>query len=184
MPKKLKHGEQARAARESGISKQKLGRWYNQGKLDPVIKNKRINVEALLASVDEIRSPQHVQAADARWNKKKNPTQEDVADVAAVAGLDENTSIAEAQRLKAVYDASIRKLELEQKRSDLLEFEAVKKEVGDIVLTFRSQVVSIPDRISAILAAESSRSEVKRLLKTELNTALDAISSKLLEPND
>ena len=184
MANKTNVGEIPKLAKYLNEKYHKVYRLVSKGHLDDCIKNGKINKKKAAEVIKSRVAPIQKASAEARWNKKKNPTQEDVADVAAVAGLDENTSIAEAQRLKAVYDASIRKLELEQRRSDLLEFEAVKKEVGNIVLTFRSQVVSIPDRISAILAAESSRSEVKRLLKAELNTALDAISSKLLEPDD
>ncbi|MBF0416651.1 MAG: hypothetical protein HQL86_00170 [Magnetococcales bacterium] len=63
-------------------------------------------------------------------------------------------------------------LELARKREELVEVEAVHKEVFAMARRVRDRILNVPSRISAAVAAETDARVIDRMITQELRTAL------------
>lgn len=87
-----------------------------------------------------------------------------------------NIGYAEARLLKARYQAALLKLDIDQKTGKLVEAEKVKKAAFDQARMIRDSLLNIPERIGAILAAESDQGKITSLLSAEIRQALEGLS--------
>jgi hypothetical protein len=88
----------------------------------------------------------------------------------------DDLSLAEAQKIAAQYKAKLTKLEYKEKSGKLTNVEDVKKAAFNKARQVRDTILGIPDRISAIIAAESNVSKVKKIMIKELRQALEVLS--------
>lgn len=113
---------------------------------------------------------------------KQKPKQNKVSDAQkkqtiSDAGLGGVVSLAEAQKLKENYIAALKKIELEERRGDLLQKTDVEKEAFEIARGVRDAILNIPDRISAELASMTDTHKINDKLITEITQALEELSS-------
>jgi len=110
-------------------------------------------------------------------NRKRKPdTPEDIPDV---SDIDEGQSIAEAQRLKELYNAKLKKLDYEQRRAALIERAEVVKDATLVGILVKEKLLAVPGRLGAMLAAESDPFKAEQMLKIEINQLLEDLSTAL-----
>jgi hypothetical protein len=80
----------------------------------------------------------------------------------------------EADRRKAVALAKLRELEVRQKRGELLPAAAVRQQWAAGLASIRERLLSLPDRLGAILAGRGEL-EARALLREALEEALRSI---------
>jgi len=81
---------------------------------------------------------------------------------------------AEADRRKAIALAELRELELRQRRGELLEAAEVQKQWAAGLAAVRDRMLSLPDRLGAVLAGRTEV-EVRSALREALEEALRGI---------
>ena len=84
----------------------------------------------------------------------------------------EAADYAKARAEKEVAQAGITNLQWKRLQGDLLERVAVERVASDVGRQIRDAVMSVPDRLAPILAAQSSAAAIHRELTEELERAL------------
>ena len=74
------------------------------------------------------------------------------------------------------YKADLRKIELEEKRGQLVSVEEVRKAAFDRGRQMRDAFLNLPDQVGPILAAESSDRQVTLLLTKEIRKILEELA--------
>lgn len=92
--------------------------------------------------------------------------------------LESTGTYAEKRALLTGYKAELAKLELERAKGKLVDADTVEKAAFDCARKVRDGILSIPIRIAAILAAESSEQKVREYLTAELTQALEELSNE------
>lgn len=87
-----------------------------------------------------------------------------------------SANFAQARAAKEVFEARIRKLELEERQGNLLQRRAVELEAFNRGQIFRDAMLNIPARIAGLLAAETDQASVHDLLETEIRAMLAQVS--------
>lgn len=75
------------------------------------------------------------------------------------------------------YQAELAKLEVDHKRRELVAAESVKKEAFSLAKTIREALVSIPDRVANVLAAETDPTLIHQALSEEIGQALERLAN-------
>lgn len=88
-------------------------------------------------------------------------------------------TIAEARLQRETYLALQAKLDYEKDSGLYISVEDVKREFEDIAVKVQMGVLSVPPRVSAIIAAETDEFKVQSLLMSELKLALRTIADGL-----
>ena len=83
---------------------------------------------------------------------------------------------AEKRALLTGYKAELARLELERAKNKLVDADIVEKSAFDCARRVRDTILSLPNRLSSIIAAESSEHKVREYLTTELTKALEELS--------
>ena len=146
------------------------------GCLKKIGKHKKIDRDladaALEQNLDKVYNPPKKQ----RPKQKKKPTKKDQQEAIEAAELDPGQSLAESQRQKALYDAAIRKLDLEERSGESLKKEDVEKEYFEIARRVRDAILNVPNRISAEITSMTDVHLVSEKITTELTSALEELS--------
>ncbi len=127
--------------------------------------------------------------ADRQWKQNTNPAQQRDTAVqsaktkqrrkneakgnAAQPGV---PSYSQSRAMKEVYQARIARLQYEEMTSTLVKADAVKVEAFRRARMVRDQILTIPDRVSSMLAAEDDADQIRNILDDELRNALEALS--------
>ncbi len=90
--------------------------------------------------------------------------------------LDDTVSYAQARAVREAYRARREKLLYEELRGRLLDAGDVKAAAFNKARVVREALLNIPDRVSAVLAAESGEAKVRTLLVAEIREALEALT--------
>ena len=119
--------------------------------------------------------------ADAEWKAKTRPGQRRAktglpspaqpADAPA-AGLD----YFRARAIRESYLARLAKIEFEEKTAKLVSRDEVQVAAFTKARTIRDNLLNIPDRLAATLAAETDADRVHQLLSAEIRQALEELS--------
>lgn len=123
-----------------------------------------------------------VAKADAAWRRntnqaQKRKTEKDVAsqpqpqaqEHASVAG---GPSYAQSRAIKEAYHARLAKLSYEEKSGSLVKTDNVKVAWFNILRVLRDRALSLPDRLSPILSAETDPKAVRDMLESDLRQIL------------
>jgi len=120
--------------------------------------------------------------ADAEWNAKTRPgqrrtktasaTPSEQAEVPAAAGLD----YFRARAIRENYLARLAKIEFEEKTAKLISRDEVQVAAFTKARTVRDNLLNIPDRLAATLAAESDADKAHQILTGEIRKALDELA--------
>lgn len=84
---------------------------------------------------------------------------------------------AQATAVKLAYQARLAKLDYRKRIGELVEVEQVKARNYLVARNVRNQILALPDRLSALLAAEEDAQAVERILVAELRQVLTALSA-------
>ncbi|MEW6505508.1 MAG: hypothetical protein AB1457_16240 [Chloroflexota bacterium] len=90
----------------------------------------------------------------------------------AIGGIDYVT----ARALNEQYKAAVRKLEYEERIGKLVDAKKVQETAFDIARRVRDGLLNIPDRVSAVLAAEKDEVRVRNLLADEIRAVLSELA--------
>jgi pyruvate/2-oxoglutarate dehydrogenase complex dihydrolipoamide acyltransferase (E2) component len=119
--------------------------------------------------------------ADAEWNAKTRPGQQQAKAAAAVprdpseapaAGLD----YFRARAIRESYLARLAKIEFEERIAKVVDRDEVQVAAFTRGRVVRDNMLNIADRVAATLAAESDVDRVHRILSDEIRTALDVLA--------
>jgi hypothetical protein len=119
--------------------------------------------------------------ADAEWNAKTRPGQRRAKAAAVVprepaeapaAGLD----YFRARAIRESYLARLAKLEFEERIAKVVDRDEVQVAGFTRGRVVRDNMLNIPDRLAATLAAESDEGRVHRILSDEILRALDVLA--------
>ncbi len=118
--------------------------------------------------------------ADAEWERNTNARQTPVTSRRKHED-DEQDSFGAAQYSKARavrehYQARLARLEYEEKVGNLVSKDEVKVAAFNKFRLFRESMLNIPDRLAAMLAAESEEARCYEILATEIGKALVAFA--------
>jgi hypothetical protein len=101
-------------------------------------------------------------AADPRRQRKANIDVEE-----------SRISYAELQRINIELKNKILDLEIREKEGELVKYDDIKNKVFSYARIFRDTMLTLPDRLSPILAAEQDRNKIHNILSTEIRNALE-----------
>ena len=79
----------------------------------------------------------------------------------------------EAQALDKYYSAALKKIELELKQGEVVLVDEVKRAQFEIFRQLRDQLLNIPNRVAAILAAETDKQQCEAIVDTEIRQTLE-----------
>ena len=79
------------------------------------------------------------------------------------------------------YQARLAKLEYEERKGMLLRKDEVEMDTFTMCRVFRDRMLNIPDRISAMLAAETNAARCYEILDAETREALTGVADSLSE---
>ena len=82
---------------------------------------------------------------------------------------------AEARRRKELAQAQLAELDLSEKEGELIKVETVENEAFIAGKKVKDGLSNIPDRIAPLLAAESDKNEIYRMLNSEINQVLEGL---------
>ncbi len=137
--------------------------------------------------------------ADDEWSRNHNPMQERTTRSgvpnASIHGGQANEApasasgaysqvgeqtLAAAKRATAVYKAKMSELEYKQKAGQLIDAEKVRRSLYEFGAQVRERVLKVPDLVVDRVLATKTRNEAHIMLMTELNSALESLTSENL----
>jgi len=173
-------------ARHRGITKQAVSKLVKEDRLF-LTEDGRINVgisDALLDASPRTVKPgetdpqkgQQKRRATKKGKKKVRVRGIDSLSAKEKAGLKSALGYPEARARLTKYKAALAKLELEEQKGKLVRTSKIKKEAFECARRTRNKVLSVVDRVSGIIAAESDEMKIKETLDKELRQALEELS--------
>lgn len=131
--------------------------------------------------------------ADLQWERNSDPGQVEAQkeaqqpapqakpktktdETAPTASSAEGPTYIQSRAIRELYVARLRKMEYEEKAGRLVPLEKVTVRWFNLARQLRDQLLGIPNRIDAILAAENDRFKVNELLSEELSRVLEEFS--------
>jgi len=165
-------------AKIRGVSAQRITAL--KSRLEPAIrpKGKRYEIdseaadEILARTIDPSWRPQS-KLKDKKSNKKPKPEtapHDPPPDQGRVVTFDD------AKRLEKLAQAGLKKLDLEERQGKLLKREDVENDAFNRGRAVRDALLNIPDRIAAMLAAESDPVKITKMLDDEIRQALEELA--------
>ena len=151
-------------AKHRGVSLAAVQKAIHSGRITP-------NTDGLIDS----------ERADAEWNAKTRPGQRRTrpaavtpreAAEAPAAGLD----YFRARAIRESYLARLAKIEFEERIAKVVDRDEVQVAAFTRGRVVRDNMLNIPDRVAATLAAESDVDRVHRILSDEIRMALDVLA--------
>jgi pyruvate/2-oxoglutarate dehydrogenase complex dihydrolipoamide acyltransferase (E2) component len=151
-------------AKHRGVSLAAVQKTIHSGRITP-------NADGLIDS----------DRADAEWNAKTRPGQRRTRPAAVTprepaeaptAGLD----YFRARAIRESYLARLAKIEFEERIAKVVDRDEVQVAAFTRGRVVRDNMLNIPDRVAATLAAESDVDRVHRILSDEIRMALDVLA--------
>jgi len=86
------------------------------------------------------------------------------------------TGYARARAARELYLAQLAKIELDRQRGVLIRADEVRLGAFNMARKARDQLIALPERIAAVLAATEDAAQVQRLLEEEIETICQEIA--------
>ena len=93
-----------------------------------------------------------------------------------VGGTSAATGYAKARAARELYQAQLAKLELDRKRGTLVRADEVRLGAFNMARKARDQLIALPERLAAVLAATEEPTEVQRILEEEIERICQEIA--------
>ena len=94
----------------------------------------------------------------------------------AAGGNGTATGYAKARAARELYQAQLAKLELDRQRGVLIRADEVRVGAFNMARKARDQLIALPERVAAILAATQDPAEVQRILEEEIERICQEIA--------
>ncbi len=152
-------------ARLRGCSPAYISKLLKSGRITEV--DGKIDVEAANSSLERHADPARA------LTRKSPPTKPKGSPPEPVSG----PSYASARAAHEAIKARMAKMEFDRRSGELVSVDKVKRQAARAGRVIRDAMLSIPDRISAVLAVESDERRVHDLLDAEITAALETVSA-------
>jgi hypothetical protein len=86
------------------------------------------------------------------------------------------TGYAKARAARELYQAQLAKLDLDRQRGILVRADEVKLGAFNMARRARDQLIALPERVAALLAATQDAGEVQRILEEEMERVCQEIA--------
>jgi hypothetical protein len=147
-----------------GCTRQSVKKAIDENRITAIQKNGRWEIDPTVA--------------DEEWNRSTNPRYFEQQG-ALPANATEYPSINDSRAKHEYYKALLAELAYQSQRQQLVSADEVGREQAKIARTTRELILSIPDRIAHLMAAESDPSAVHALLTAELTNALREVAGEI-----
>ncbi len=120
-----------------------------------------------------------VEAADREWSRNSSPVNAPRPVSRAPEAHDgaaHGPTYAQSRAVRELYLARLAKIEFEERASKLVSRDEVTVAAFTRARTVRDNLLNIPDRLSAMLAAESDPTQVHQILSDEIRKVLIELS--------
>ena len=97
--------------------------------------------------------------------------------VIQATGSNELMSADEAKRRKLMAEAGLQEIELNKRKGDVIELAEVEKKLSNTFAVIRSNMLKVSDRTAIRLIGETDETRIKKIIREEINQALDALST-------
>ncbi|MFW5931434.1 MAG: hypothetical protein ACOCQI_06725, partial [Desulfosalsimonas sp.] len=173
-----------------GVNKSTVSKWKRSGKLKGLIRKRdgMINLTKASEILPARIAPIQQASINARWGKEdprqneNGPTEQEMKRATRAAGLDENMTIFEAQRQKAVYEAALKKNAYRKEEGAFIKAADVERAAYEAGKTIKEQLLAVADRIAPLVAAEPDSFECRQIVMREVNYVLENLSQVLGVP--
>jgi len=162
---------QAEFARHRGVNRSYISRLAQRGIL--VMRGKLVDVAASDAVLDD-KPVEDVAAPAAPPPPPFSRAASGFVDQAAAPG-----SYAQARLVDKTFQAKLRRLEFEARDKRLIDVEEARLTITDAVRRHRDGLLTVPDRLAPVLAAEPDSRKVHDLLRAELLRYLTEVADEL-----
>jgi len=136
-----------------------------QGKIDPLVADREWN-----ENTDQSKPRNRITGSPKHVRIPGQPS-EPMAFVGPDEGPGGNgtaTGYAKARAARELYQAQLAKLELDRQRGTLVRADEVRVGAFTMARKARDQLMALPERVAALLAATSDAAEVQRILEEEI----------------
>ena len=168
---------QADFARIVEVSRQRISTAIKHGKLDGALvgsgRARKIDLEKGLAAWAANIAPIQQIGGRAQQRGPKESSQEQPAKIDGKKKNINQLTLSELQILQARYKAIAQKVDLDEKLGRVISIDQVNREFFDIARLTRDAILAVPDKLSAILAAESSERRINTILTEHFIDALE-----------
>ena len=121
-----------------------------------------------------------VDLADREWDRNTTPASKPMPAAAPrQAESATSTTYAHSRAVRESYLARLAKIEFEERSGKLISRDEVTVAAFTNSRTIRDNLLNIPDRIAALLAAENDPVQTHRILSDEIRRALSELSSEV-----
>jgi hypothetical protein len=120
-----------------------------------------------------------VEAADRDWSNNSSPMNAPKPRFRTATGADGPVSgptYAQSRAVRELYLARLSKIEFEERAAKLVSRDEVTVAAFTKARTVRDNLLNIPDRLAAMLAAEVDPTQVHQILSDEIRKALNELS--------
>jgi phage terminase Nu1 subunit (DNA packaging protein) len=93
-----------------------------------------------------------------------------------------NRGFTAARTRREEQQAVLAELDVRKRTGELVEWSKVEAMNASTAVMVRESLLAIPDRLAAVLAAETDERRVRQLLDSELRTALASLAASLKKP--
>jgi hypothetical protein len=116
-------------------------------------------------------------------NPKQSKTPNEPSEPMGLGGTDETigapstaTGYAKARAARELYQAQLAKLELDKRRGALVPADEVRLGAFNMARKARDQLIALPERLAAVLAAAEEPAEVQHILEEEIERICQEIA--------
>lgn len=88
------------------------------------------------------------------------------------------SSLNEAKTISEILNAKLKEIQYKKEVGELVSKAEVEREAFEVARKVRDAILSVPDRVSAMIAAKSDPKEIRDILTQELHHALAALSKE------
>lgn len=161
-------------AAHRGCSKSAVMKALNKGRITRGADGK---IDPATADIewDQNSDPSQVSAnkvQSAVSQKKPQPKKEKSSEPSSSDG----PTYIQSRAIRELYVARLRKMEYEEKANRLVPLDKVSVRWFNLARQLRDQLLGVPNRIDAILAAEDDRFKINQLLSEEISRVLEEFS--------
>jgi len=156
---------QAEFARRMGVSRCAVSKAIKAGK----IKTINIDGRAYIHNTDQAERAWKAERGDIEPEQETTQGQQDTT----------SNGYTQANLMYKAYKAQLAKIEYEEKKGKLVDAVAIKNEAYKTGKIIQSLLQNIPDRISSILAAETSERKIHAILTEEIDVVLEMAVERL-----
>ncbi len=180
--KQKRSGTLPELAELMNVARTTVYKWRKSGKLHGLI-----DADGRISDLDEAArvvpgriKPKQQAAIRTRWKKTAEPSESEIQQYQALTNEElHELPIFELQRRNELEKLLLARLKRGEMEKTLIPADAVRRDAAECALLIKSTLESLPNRLSALLAAETDPDKIRKMLKTEMRAALTYIGTAL-----